>query len=321
MEKIIVKDFETALDALILTSQKDFNFDNVEFENNAQLSIKIEGDQWDGAIDYKIAELILKLQKDYVNAYNIITSSNHRFDAKFLEENNIKIVYTVEKGCSKIVANILDAVLPEAAKEAVKKMTGKQITFTLCFALASYGGTAVANKYLDNSRQAHTEDTTIQIIEQTALAIQKSNSAMHYLATQMDSKDFVTRNEEQKLSAKEALEKYMPIEEPQTEGTKYLFNIDNLYKIETIHLNNSTVKIRFGRKLVVFSLGNLNNQQREDFYKACATADSKKGNTPINLQVTATFQNGSIIDGFIVGIGTKRQDAISYEDAIAKILE
>lgn len=51
MDTLVVKDFDTAIDALIKKFH-DPSFEDISFSDELNIKIKMEGGQWDGKLDY-----------------------------------------------------------------------------------------------------------------------------------------------------------------------------------------------------------------------------------------------------------------------------
>lgn len=70
MDTLVVRDFDTAIDAYIASWTTGFRWESVNFSQETYLNIKLEGVQWDGSLDYKAAEFVIRLQKALLAAYN-----------------------------------------------------------------------------------------------------------------------------------------------------------------------------------------------------------------------------------------------------------
>ena len=51
MDTLVVRDFDTAIDAYIASWTTGFRWESVNFSQETYLNIKLEGVQWDGSLD------------------------------------------------------------------------------------------------------------------------------------------------------------------------------------------------------------------------------------------------------------------------------
>ena len=104
MSKIIVADFDSAIDACIASYVAGFTWECVEFSEEVGLAVKLNGKQWDGVFDYKIAEFVVRLQKALVAAYNEQNEPKVKYNTRNMEETGLRVVVSVEPGCSWVKA-------------------------------------------------------------------------------------------------------------------------------------------------------------------------------------------------------------------------
>ena len=105
MDTLIVKDFDTAVDALIKKFREP-DFDAVSFSDEINIKIKMEGEQWDGKLDYRVAEFIIKIQKSLLAIYNEYSGQRIKYNTAGMDKAELRVTVTVEKGCTLFQINL-----------------------------------------------------------------------------------------------------------------------------------------------------------------------------------------------------------------------
>lgn len=317
MDTLVIKDFDTALDAtrekLILN--KDIN---IEFSNKLNIQIKLEGDQWDGNIDYKIAEFVIRLQKYVLDVYNEAGHTKIRYGSNLMN-TNIRITISIKHGCSLINIDL---------GEWAKNMSSSDLTTTiiviavicgLSYAISKgvecyYNFKRVKKEIEEKIRLKLDDNKTIrEIVTQTFTFADNTQKHMRYLSSKLKDDDIMTINNTV-FSSNEAKElfKHEQIEEIQEKSQYY---IDGEYSINTIFVEKNQASISFPDKKRTFSTYYLDNDTLERLFKNCATYQENKRPIPMPLQLTATFSGGVFKEGVIIGVGGKREGAMSFAEA------
>lgn len=60
MDTLVVRDFDTAIDAYIASWEKDFSWESIEFSEQTIFSIKLVGKQWDGRLGLQGSRICYK---------------------------------------------------------------------------------------------------------------------------------------------------------------------------------------------------------------------------------------------------------------------
>lgn len=98
MKTLVVKDLDSAVEALIALYSTDVDYE-IEFSDSINVALKFNGEQWDGTIDYKMAQFIVDLQKRIFENYtNLTNKRNARFSDSFINDNCLKIKVEIKEG-------------------------------------------------------------------------------------------------------------------------------------------------------------------------------------------------------------------------------
>ena len=325
MNTLIVKDFDTALDALrekyILNNDID-----IKFSNDINIQIKLEGAQWDGKFDYKIAEFAIRLQKYVLALYNNACGTNIRYGSNLMN-TSIRITVTVQSGCSLVnidlgewasnmlSADLKDALIVIAGIAGVCWLINKGINCLLDYKKAKLESEEKIRLKLEENNQNTNNNNNITKLAIKSLELaEKTQSHMSYLSSKLKNDEQMTVNNTT-FSPEEARKIFnCPHEIEDTEIENQYF-IDGEYAITTIYIERNEARISFQDKKRLFSTFYLDKETLEILFKCCATYQEDKKPLPIPLQLTATFVGGVFKHGFIVGVGAKREGAMTYAEA------
>lgn len=108
MDTLVVRDFDTAIDAYIASWEKDFSWESIEFSEQTIFSIKLVGKQWDGRLDYKVAEFVIRLQKALIAAYGEYSEHKVKYNTSVMDKTGLRVTVSIEPGCSCIKAFFKD---------------------------------------------------------------------------------------------------------------------------------------------------------------------------------------------------------------------
>ncbi len=324
MKQIVITDLNTALDALIASCGNEYNLTNISVSDDFGLHIKLSGEQWQGNIDCRVAEFIIRLQKDFLALYNTYTGELIKYDSGKLSDQSLCISFSVNNGSTEIFANL--------GRRLVDKVDAKHIIAILVIGGLIWGTVTVTNNINDNNAKLEAEkikaekevqiaqienkekkEFVTSILEKTFEYATTTQSSFAYLAKSMQKEDTLSINNQPILTSKEAREvfKSKQYEDKEEEVTK-LFNLDGDYLIENINVPKEYIEITMNRKKYKFSYINLDN--KEEFFKSIP---QKR----IDVQLSATFTNGKFSHGFVVGVGTKRKDSVTLQEAIDSFID
>lgn len=343
MDTLVIKDLDSAIDALIASYRNDFDIKEVAYSDGLNLQIRLEGKQWDGTIDYAIAEFVIDLQKELLRLYNRHNQTSLKYLPSSIEANNLKVKVKISNGSTLLDINIT---------EVLSKMDSQHMFYGVLVCAAVWGIVKAAEFYKDykinNSNNLKDErvkkieadrevqlkkldavqntETAKQIKEQINKSfdvVQNSLEVMHGITKSMHKDDKITFNDSVQLPAEYAKQIYKrkPRLLADEEENEERFFVDDRYVVYQIDRVKDTCTILLGSKKRKVSLAFLSENERALFYAECAKGKGENLQ-PILLQVSVILKSGVYISGFIQKINARpREKTVSYEEAVSKSIE
>lgn len=340
MDTLIVRDFDTAIDVYIESWKRGFSWDRVKFSEKTALTIKLKGDQWDGALDYKVAEFVIRLQKALVAAYNEQSPQKVKYNTRPMDDAGLRVTVSVEPGCSVIKAALKgmwdnmeskDKRTAIIAVAAILSVAAGVAYWHKCDTDAKIAKIS-ADSALERAREEKKAEIELKIqerlhdesvrreamhaIDRAFDLAEQATAPVAFLASKMQPEDQMTVNSVPIPSgtAKRLFRQKIHEEEL---GEEVRFFIDGDYVITAINRKKHQASIKFADKERVFSLVWLDedDKQRERFYQACSQYKKDKPLPASALQLTAYFRGGVFQHGFVQGIGPKRKGAKTFTEA------
>lgn len=337
MDTLVVRDFDTAIDAYIASWTTGFRWESVNFSQETYLNIKLEGVQWDGSLDYKAAEFVIRLQKALLAAYNKQAEQKLRYNTRPMDDKGIRVVVKVEPGCSSLKVffkgmwenmeskDKRNAIISIAAICAIPaglvgwhycdtRAETDKVTAELALERFKEEKRAeIELKVQERLQDEASRKEAMQTVGRAFDLAEQASAPMAYLASRMQPDDKISVNEVT-FSSSDAKRIFKHIEEPD-EAEEHRYFIDGEYIVSSINREQEEVTIRFKDKRRKFSLIWLNEPALEAFYKGCARRKSEKVLSPVSLQITAFFKGGVFQKGFVHGVGSPREGAITFTEA------
>lgn len=331
MNTLVIKDFDTAIDAYIAAWAKDFDVQSLEFSPEANISIKLEGEQWDGRIDYKMAEFVIRLQRALLNIYNEQAEQKIRYNTRPLDKDGLRITITVEKGCSLLNVDLKGWWDGMESKDKRFTIIATALILTVGAALVFWHGqktsaaTALeitrieAQKEIELKIQERLQDEAdrkeaSQLVDKVFKLTEQANAHMYFLASKMQPEDKMTVGDIT-ISAPEAKQIFRSTSQIESLGDEAQYFLDGDYVVTSINREKEEVDIKFPDKKRKFSLVWLEGHELEIFYKQCAQHKTNESLPPIPMQVTAYFRGGVFQRGFVQGTGPKRETSRTFSEA------
>lgn len=332
MEKIIIKDFDSAVEAYISTWLDDFSWDKLELSEEANIVVKLKGDQWDGALDYKVAEFVVRLQKSIVQIYNKCDNDKIKYNTRPMDEAGLRVKVVVQEGCTlfnidlkgwwdnmesghKCASLIVLFLLASGfgwkylEVDALKSKIDAEHKVELAKIEAQKElGKKIEERLLEESTRKSAQES----LDKALSIIEKNSGHMAFLASKMNSGDVMEVNgiNIPAGSAKRVFN--MSNQEQEDISIETSFLLDGSYVVSKILREKNEIIIRFSDKERVFSIEGLVDRQRQRLYSQCA---KNPVNEPIPLRLKAFFKGGVFQSGVVEGIGVARKNAKTFEEA------
>lgn len=340
METLVVKDLDSAVDMLIAYYSSDFEYSKIKFSNELNLKIKLQGSQWDGKIDYNIAEFVIKLQKEFLKIYNQQNGTNYRYLTSSIEDNNLKIKVTIEKGSTNLnidLAGVLANMAPDQVLSCALIIASTYGVIRIAGIIKEYLQSKkaiekdIVMKQLENDKEIQLEkirqqenESTRNIlgsqIEKLYEVTKNSMSLLNNLVRPMEKEDSITINDNLNFKAPSAKKIFRktPLNLDDEDEAKRFF-VDDDYLVYHIDRQHDDCTIMLGNKKRKISLSFLTPPKRTLFYSECSKKEEDTALTAIKLQITVLLKGGVFKGGFIQDVQeNKRENAMRYEDAVIK---
>lgn len=290
---------------------------NISLGDALNIRIILSGNQWDGAIDYRICEFVQLLQEKVLHIYNDLYDK--RLTKASLTSNpNLVVKVSISKGSS-----ILDIMLNslEFLKEGFNGMESKHKALTIIgsifLGVTAYSTENIFDRYMTMAENTSNNQTQ-QALFETFENIAKHSSApyMHALVRRMDANDTISVNTEE-YTKKEALETFRKGPLQNIEKEAQTFYIDEKFEVVAVYFETSEVQLKIGNRKIKATTVALSSTDKQKLYEEYRVADENNYIPSIDLQVSVSITQGKIqTPANIVGLGQKRTGTITLSEAL-----
>jgi len=298
------------IDAAFGVINETISTESIEISDDFVIKIVIKDDEWSDPLrlDYRIANIILRLQSDILGFYN--TASDERVTYKNIYNNpDLVVKVEVKEGSTEIFASVKNIV-----NKVFKDMNPKQklIALGITLAIVATGGTAwVGMDYIDYLKttkiaelDSRHQTRAIEALETTQLALINNQRTPSYLASNVKS-GTVQIGSEEPITGKELKE----IAKTDIQQNEISCNIDDVYLVAKYDFKALQVYLEGGTIPFWASVDYLDDPSRVELRGIADRAIDTKTVQRASLQITVTIQNDSIKHAAIVGIGDKRPNS------------
>ena len=342
MGTLTVRDFDTALNAYISSWEESFSWDNINLSEEAALTVKLEGKQWDGKFDYKIAEFVVRLQKAHVAAYNEQSGGKIKYNTSPMDKAGLRITVTVTPGCSCLKVFFKEMWAKMDSKDKRDAILGIALIFAIPAGIgfwhycdknaeiAKISADSAFKKFQEEKRaeieiavqerlrdEARSKDV-MHAIDRAFNMADQTNASMAYLAGKMQ-KDDKMSVDGIGIPAADARRLFKSTRTTPTDDDmeEFRYFLDGDYVVTDIKRQTEDIEILFSDgKSRKFSLVWLEDAALESFYRACAQHNNGSKIPEMSLRLDAFFKGGVFQRGAVMGIGKPREGAISFNNAV-----
>lgn len=306
---------ESLLEAFFEGVAYDLPIESYELTDDFNIRITLKGGQWDGLIDYKVANFVIKLQRDVLRVYNSIAneSISLRLPHDFVDKFVIKV--EIKNNCTDLLVQFKDVVKTMVSK-CVDKVDGKQISFALIVAMLCATG-LVANSQIQErigklSSKVEDEETKRRILKTADKALEagvKNQEAIVYLVSSLSSGDTVRLpGQNVDFNKEDALKRFEKKKDSSIERTYY---VDGQYRVARLDLEAGTLMLKQGKsKPIEASTKTLSEQYKVILHEKVAKADLDKTVPVVDLQISVVVSGCSVEEAYVTGIGQKRKGSV-----------
>lgn len=289
-----------------------------EVDDSFDVRIKLEGEQWDGSINYKIANFVIELQDKLIKIYNELNGKRLTTASLNLHKNLI-INVKVKPGCTEII--VFFKKLGEGLISAMQNMQSEHVLFailgTALIAGTTYTIVSLKKASVEKAKKIEDEETKRKFLETTEQIVKAAVSApyMRYLATSMKKEDKMHIGSSI-YTKKQAIERFKAEDNTHPEILPETFYVDDRYGISDASFEKNTITIVLnGKKLKNVTTQYLTKEDKDKLYKIYKDADIAGKIPYCNMQVSVEFAGGEVTSSAIFAIGEKRQSAITLAKA------
>ncbi|MGE4192789.1 MAG: hypothetical protein AB7E51_05325 [Pseudodesulfovibrio sp.] len=301
---------EELIDAAFGIIDEKIDAKSIEISDDFVIKIKIRDDEWNDPLnlDYRIANIIIKLQSDILGFYN--STSGSSVTLKNIDKNSDLIVkVVVNEGCTELLASIkkiIDRVFIDMNPKE------KLVALGIILAIVASGGVAWVGvdyvNYLKTTKVAELESKNqlraIEALEATQLALINNRRTPEYIASNVKTGTLQIGSE--KPITGKALKSIKKVE---IQPREVSCNIDEVYSVTKYDFKELLVNLEGGAVPFSASVEFLDDASRRKLRKIAGLAIDTKTVQSASLQITATIQDGAVKHAAIVGIGDKRPNS------------
>lgn len=295
-------------------------FQDLSFDDDFSISIRLKGEKWDGLIDYDVAQLVSSLQDTIFEAYKSTAYDNPKY--KRIPKEIRKQIYVkvkLEKGSSYFeiqLGQVLEAFLLNMNGEH-KVALGAIVAFLICSAL--YGISKIQSEAsIQKSILDSAEKQSLTSVANKALdRLGESYRAIGTLEKLMDEKDeveFVQSGQRVNKPTLQQLAQASVIDDSKPQK----HSVDGEYSVEIINKAEDVIRIGQGEALFDSSTKALSDNYISEIHDVFKKAHINNEPAMMNLRVTVTIKDGKILDSHIIGTGPKREDSVTLIDLLNK---
>ncbi|MTJ92822.1 MAG: hypothetical protein F8N36_08170 [Desulfovibrio sp.] len=321
---------EDALSLVLESLQGGKIGDSPLFDGRFNINIKLNGDQWNGEFNYKLAEFVIRIQRQILSIYNQSNNKKLTFASLRSGYDELIVNVRVDRGCTFVKINIENC-LKYIAKIA-DGMDSSHKTIVLCsfFACVLIGSCYVYGKNADTQielaqinaqkeirlAEEKTRQQYAEIVTEGKRAVGHLVEPMEHLASSMRGSDTVTVGEKS-YSKPEAEEVFRSVKKVESAVAAKTYKIDGEYDITDVALKQrSIVVVKEGKRRTISTrfLSDEEITHLHDIYREAQIVDNYPRN--IDLQINLAVQDGKWDSAMVVGLGEKRPGSITIGEAI-----
>ncbi|MDR2368472.1 MAG: hypothetical protein LBF58_10280 [Deltaproteobacteria bacterium] len=318
MEKIIIN----SIDELFIYTINNYKIDwnNVSLQSGFAVKIKIDGINWAGKIDSFPDQLLINVQKDFLNVVSSITGDIFMLGIRDFIKTNLRLTANFQQGRFEGLidysASILEVLKALSSTEQMILFSGSVAgVFSLFSLLCLTQKDATKTKLIElarNKRIKHQEIATNQLLTKNltklinkALNIAyKSTTAPRYLLNQLRGNDMNINSDNEKLNKQAAVNKFPTVcQEDESSQSVFPVWVDDLFEIETWAIKKGYMQLRDeANNSVNANIGFLVPMEMDKF-KAILPELTETKTSKIRLRVAIILNSeNKIDDSFILQV-------------------
>jgi len=293
----------------------DVDISEISLTDDLNLRIKIQGEHWDGFIDYRVARYVEKLQQDIFSLCNEFGDDHFSFRKNYNELKQYVIKVRVERGCTEIFIKIA-----KIFNNLISKIeNNRQLAATCLLMLLSFGYISVKDyneaitKRVEIEENEKTRREIVKVANDALELSRESQRATSYLFSQLGDDDRITiDNIIDDYDKKSALDRLNHDDKASSEKS---VNIDDEYHILDYNFEKKRVTLKKGGIKFNALTKSLDDASLQELHDLTKEADLNDNIPRASLRITATICDGVIKDAYVVELGLRRSSSISVKAA------
>ena len=295
---MLIKTVQDIKEAIVKIQSNEISIDDIVFNDFIEDKIKINTELWGNShvLNYKVAQYILTVQKDFLRSYNLLYGTTLTIN-DLNKNKDLIILFTIEDGCIKIIARYSKLICEKVFHDM--SPTQKTITISLLSLAAMCGllyltldkliDAGIIGNGKDKIEKINTEKQSPKIIINNI-----GDGTVYY-------------NDEHPLTKKD-LENLIPkrkIEE------KEPFDIDNRYIVLRYDYDKQQVYLSNPQCDSFWASTELLTYEKREILKHISDLAIDTGNAQAaDLLITAYIDNGKIKNAKIIGINLPQREGV-----------
>ncbi|MBE1426740.1 hypothetical protein H4684_003414 [Desulfomicrobium macestii] len=335
---------ENVMDCLVMVANDEIEIKDIRFSDDFEIHIKINGERWNGSVNYYVAKYIVQLQKDIIKIHNSLFPSD-KMSIKSLRkvDRQMLIDVKIHDGCTEIrakLSQILDESISKIIDKVMERVTAKQILAGFITAAVLYAGSNIiincTNRHydaketierlkseevvqleqirLDKIREVNDANTRELLIGQIGASLElasKNAESFRYLRNALDPDDTITAARHGNTVSGDDL-RLSGKDRPERSAVY----VDGFYTITGIDIKyNRLTFLAENERAISASTEMLSDHEKSSIHDMLKSGDIEKVCPTIGLLVTAKTKGEDIESLSVVGLAdTPRPGHVPYSE-------
>lgn len=301
----------------LLKTALDGNYDSsvveLEFNNWPVFQITVSGDRYDSTIPSSMMRSLVELQTHLYRVYAEIVYGKSARSLTAEERDLLEIVFKVESGSSSVFGD-LSGFFGELGKNAMDKMTGKQVVTIVLGAAALWAGASSFEIYTENQQkkleEVNQHELKLKLLEQQPKLMEIQNEQVAAFTDVLKS---VSDANSVKLDDHTFSQPQIQMITASERQTTELSRIDDFYLVSSLKSLQDRYKIELTRISDDRNIPASLYKGHLSLNEMTRITDAFLNETSISLNVVARMRNDVITTANIIGIHDKAK-GIALED-------
>ncbi|WP_408672932.1 hypothetical protein [Xenorhabdus koppenhoeferi] len=301
--------------------------ENITFGEWPNLTFKLTGEKFQGSITPSIMKGFIEVQSQINKAYSTFKYGDPEKRLSAEEKEAIEIVIVVAAGSSMLGIN-LTGFLNTIGKAAIDKMTPQDIIITVLGIALVWGGVSIFKKYLDNRKEARSEEikkeSDKQFLDSIQFMSEQETKRMEIIQNIIEQKPIIKQQQEIAADSKAELLRSFSnskaetvefddvvldqelLKELSTNGRRKSIEtrIDGIYRVEKVDSSDSdtfkvTVRDIDTDKLILCIVQDVFLDEKENKEILQRAEWDRK---PLHLSINAKMLDGEISSAIIIHV-------------------